>query len=602
MRVRAWHSAIAASAALALVVAGCGGTSNGSSGSGSGGAGTATPTSTQTGSAPSGGKRGGTLTVLYNGDVDNIDPRQTYYQYGNLVAYATQRPLYSYKPDNAKTPVPDLASGPPVISDGGKTVTVHIRSGVGVKFSPPYNKVVTSHDVAYALQSAFTKNVPGPYVGAYMGDLVGLKAFQDGKAKSIAGIQTPDDSTIVFKLSRPRGAIVAGMLSMPASAPVPEAYAAPHDAKSPSDYGMYQLATGPYMIQNNAAGKAIGYKPGQSITLVRNPNWDPKTDYKPAYLDKIVIQEGVDPTVGSQQILSGQSMVSGDFQLPAQILASVSQNAAEKPQLVVTPPTGRYRYIALNTRVKPFDNVNVRRAIVAAFDRNALRQAFGGPITGQIPTHYIPPGQPGFEQAGGAKGPGFDFMDHPAGDMALAQSYMKKAGYPSGKYTGGGTFTAIADSATQQKNVAQVAQQQFAKLGFNVKTRYVVRSTMYTKYCQVPNSEPSICPSVGWLKDFADPETLLNPVFNGKNILPVANSNFSLLNDPTLNAAMDKAEVINDAAGRAQAWGAIDKQITGVAPGIPWLWDTQPMLESKNVNGVVNVANASWDLMFTSLK
>ena len=32
------------------------------------------------------------------------------------------------------------------------------------------------------------------------------------------------------------------------------------------------------------------------------------------------------------------------------------------------------------------------------------------------------------------------------------------------------------------------------------------------------------------------------------------------------------------------------------------LWDTQPMLESKNVNGVVSQANASFDLTYTSIK
>jgi peptide/nickel transport system substrate-binding protein len=269
---------------------------------------------------------------------------------------------------------------------------------------------------------------------------------------------------------------------------------------------------------------------------------------------------------------------------------------------VLTPPTGRYRYISLNTRNKPFDNVNVRKAISAAFDRNALRQAFGGPLTGDIPTHWIPPGQPGFDEAGGAQGPGDDFMAKPGGDMALATEYMKKAGYPSGKYTGGETFTAVSDSATQQKNVGEVAQAQFAKLGFKVKTRYVVRNTMYTKFCQVPKNEPDICPSVGWLKDFADPEAILGPVFNGKNILDVSNSNFSLLDDKALNAQMDKAEVVNDPAQRAQAWGDVDKTVTGLAPGVAWLWDKQPMLESKNVNGVVNVANASWDLTFSSLK
>ena len=244
----------------------------------------------------------------------------------------------------------------------------------------------------------------------------------------------------MFKLDRPRGAIVAGALSLPASAPVPEEYAKKFDANNPTTYGQNQVATGPYMIQNDASGKAIGYKPGQYIKLVRNPNWDAKTDYKPAYLDSITIEEGVDPQVASRQILSGQGMVSGDFQLPAEILAQTSQNAAQKDQLVLTPPTGRFRYIALNNRVKPFDDPNVRKAIAAAFDRNALRQAFGGPLTGDIPTHWIPPGQPGFDQAGGAAGPGADFLAKPGGDMALAAEYMKKAGYASGKYDGGKTF------------------------------------------------------------------------------------------------------------------------------------------------------------------
>jgi peptide/nickel transport system substrate-binding protein len=551
-----------------------------------------------TSAPPAKAKPGGNLTVLYAADTDNIDPGITYYQYGLPVAYSTQRPLYSFKPDNAKTPEPDLAEGPPEISADGKTVTVKIRSGV--KFSPPVNREVTSKDVAYGIERGFLKTVNGPYVGAYMGELVGLKAFQDGKAKRISGIQTPDDTTIVFKLQRPRGAILAGALAMPASAPVPREYAAKFDARNPSRYGPNQVATGPYMIANNAQGKAVGYSPGKEIRLVRNPNWDAKTDYKPAYLDSITIREGVTPDVASRQILDGSKLVSGDFQLPAATLANASRQ--HKDQLVITPPTGRFRYIALNTRDKPFDNPDVRRAIVAAFDRDALRQAFGGPLTGKIPTHLIPPGQPGFEEAGGDKGPGVDFMANPKGDLALAQEYMKKAGYASGKYDGTQTFRAVSDQATQQRNVAEVAQQQFAKLGFNVKTSFVARDAMYTKFCQVPAQEPEICPSVGWLKDFADAETLLGPVFNGKNILDVGNANINLFDDPALNAKMNKAETTNDPAERAQAWGQIDKDITALAPGIVWLWDTQPMLRASDVNTVVDVAHATWDLSFTSLK
>jgi peptide/nickel transport system substrate-binding protein len=583
-----WRAAAVLAAVASLAVAGCGGSSNDSSSGGG----------NQPTAPPQGAKKGGDLTVLYNADVDNIDPGITYYQYGFNVAYATQRPLYSYKPDDATNPQPDLAEGAPQISPDGKTVTVKIRSGV--KFSPPVNREVTSKDVRYGLERGFLKTVNGAYVGAYMGDVDGLKAYQDGKAKNISGLQTPDDHTLVIKLVRPRGAIVAGMLSMPASAPVPEDYAAKFDKQQPSSYGQHQVSTGPYMIQNDSSGKLTGYKPGDHIDLVRNPNWDASTDYKPAYLNSITIKEGVDPDVGARQVVSGSHLVSGDFQLTPATLQRVSRTA--KDLLVLTPPTGRYRYIALNTTAKPFDNVNVRRAVIAGFDRTALRQAFGGPIVGEIPTHYIPPGQPGFDQAGGAKGPGYDFMSHPSGDMALAASYLKKAGYPSGKYTGNETLTMVSDNATQQLNVSEIAAQQFEKMGFKVKLKGVTRDSMYTKFCQVPKAEPPICPSVGWLKDFADPEAELGPVFNGKNILQVGNSNFAQLNDKSLNDMMDKAEVINQPTKRIAAWGAVDKKITDLAPGIPWLWDKQPILHSKDVNGVVNVSNAAWDFTSTSIK
>ncbi len=307
-----WRAAAVVAAVASLAVAGCGGSSSDSS-SGSGNQPTA---------PPAGAKKGGDLTVLYNADVDNIDPGISYYQYGFNVAYATQRPLYSYKPDDATNPQPDLAEGAPQISPDGKTVTVKIRSGV--KFSPPVNREVTSKDVRYGLERGFLKTVNGAYVGAYMGDVEGLKAYQDGKAKNISGLQTPDDHTLVIKLARPRGAIVAGMLSMPASAPVPEDYAAKFDKQQPSAYGQHQVSTGPYMIKNDASGKLTGYKPGDHIDLVRNPNWDASTDYKPAYLNSITIKEGVDPDVGARQVVSGSHLVSGDFQLTPATLQRVS--------------------------------------------------------------------------------------------------------------------------------------------------------------------------------------------------------------------------------------------------------------------------------------
>ena len=65
---------------------------------------------------------------------------------------------------------------------------------------------------------------------------------------------------------------------------------------------------------------------------------------------------------------------------------------------------------------------------------------------------------------------------------------------------------------------------------------------------------------------------------------------------------MEEAEVVNEPDERNKAWGEIDKAVTEVAPSIPWLWDTQPLLRAKDVNGVVNQANAAWDLTWTSIQ
>ena len=60
----------------------------------------------------------------------------------------------------------------------------------------------------------------------------------------------------------------------------------------------------------------------------------------------------------------------------------------------------------MNTKLAPFDDVNVRRAVAAGIDREAMRRARGGDAVADIATHFIAPGTPGFREAGGAAGPG----------------------------------------------------------------------------------------------------------------------------------------------------------------------------------------------------
>ena len=97
-------------------------------------------------------------------------------------------------------------------------------------------------------------------------------------------------------------------------------------------------------------------------------------------------------------------------------------------------------------------------------------------------------------------------------------------------------------------------------LGFKTNFTLVDQSVMYGKYCGVPKAEIDACPNVGWIRDWADPQTLLDPTFAGYNIVPTNNSNWGQVNDPQINAAMRAAEkTVGDAGARAQAWANVDK-------------------------------------------
>ena len=553
--------------------------------------------------APAGAKMGGSLDVISAGFFDYLDPGAAFYNYTYMFTNAAQRGLMGWQPSDVSEPTPDLAAEEPEISDDLKAVTFTLREGV--RFSPPVDREVTSADVKYAIERTLLPGVENAYTASYMDLIEGFPQAQkaveedDTVAPDISGIETPDDRTIVFNLTEAYGEVLVQALTLPASAPVPEEYAKEFDAESPSTYDTHQVTTGPYMIENNAEGETTGYQPGKELKLVRNPNWDPETDYRPAYLDEITFREGfTDVNSAFTRILEGESQINGDI-LPTP--ASLKLAAQDYPDQLELAPSGGNRYVALNTQIPPFDDIDVRKAVLAAADREAMRLARGGELVGPIATHFIPPGVPGFEEAGGVEGAGLDFMANPSGDPDLAAEYFKDAGYESGKYEGNEKVLMVAENAGIDKEVGEVVLQQFQDLGFDVEFRQVNSNIMYTKFCSVPKAEVAVCPNVGWVKDFNDPQAMLDPTFNGENIEPTANSNWPQLDVPELNEAMDEAAVIGNLDERAEVWGDLDTQVMEQAPAIPYVWDDQGNARSPNVQGVVNLSNGQWDIAFTSL-
>jgi len=298
---RSLWAIVASTLLLSLGVAACGGDDDESSQSSSSGSSQGTPAK---------GKKGGKLTSLWAGDVDYIDPGQAYAQWSYMITKATQKAPLLQQVDDATKSEPDLAESMPEVSSNGCTVTLKIKQGI--KFSPPVNREVQAKDVKYAIERGFFNSVNNGYAGAYYGDIKGAKVgVKPGTA--ITGITTPDKYTAVFKLNpraggKCKGGTLSAAMVLPLAAPVPKEYAAKFDAKTTSTYGQNQVATGPYMIENNAAGKAIGYQPAKSIHLVRNPNWSQDTDTRPAYVDEVDIVEGNDdPSVMGRKILTGSA-------------------------------------------------------------------------------------------------------------------------------------------------------------------------------------------------------------------------------------------------------------------------------------------------------
>ncbi|MBA2513093.1 MAG: hypothetical protein H0V26_02020 [Solirubrobacterales bacterium] len=549
---------------------------------------------------PDEGKKGGKLTVLSAGDVDYLDPGKTYYTYTIGILNALHRGLYAFPP-GAEEAVPDLAADMPEIAEDGKTVTVKLKPGV--MYSKPVSREVTSADIKYAVERAFTANTANGYALVYFGDLVGAPE-EPGEYKEIPGIETPDDQTVVFKLAKGTGAALAGALAMPISIPVPKEYAQKFDKELPSTYGEgHAVYTGPYMVESDAEGKPVGYVPGKSLHIVRNPDYSADVeDFRPAFIDEFDIQSGnEDDAVVTRRILSGEGLISGDIGPPSSQLKRILQD--NKTEISAVSGAG-WRMIGMDTSKPPFDDLDVRKAVIAGFNRNAARQQRGGEALGPIAQHMIPPGMAGFEESGGAEGwvDEMDWLANPDGDRAKSAEYFKAAGFASGKYEGSEEILIVGDSAEPDRSIAQITEQQLNEMGFKTKLRLVERTTMYTKFCGTPKSDVHVCPSLGWAQDFPDPQTMLDPTFNGNAILPAGNVNWPELDDPAATEAIEAAKLKTDPAERAEAWAVANKAVMEAAPSIPYQWGYEPVIAAPNVRGVQNGYSSIWDLNYTSLR
>ena len=238
----------------------------------------------------------------------------------------------------------------------------------------------------------------GAQYSFYYSVIKGFDAYRKGKAKTIAGIRTPNDSTIVFDLTQPTGDFLF-RVGMPATGPIPREVGKCFDGP-PEKYGRDLIATGPYMIQGEDAidisscdklKPISGFDPTSQMTLVRNPNYSKATDStggRENNPDSFVFTIDANPDDIYQKIANGdlEDEVSS---VPPQVLQKYATDPSLKSKLHLNSGD-RTWYITMNLTQKPFDDIHVRRAMNFIMDKDALRKAWGGATAGDVAHHIVP--------------------------------------------------------------------------------------------------------------------------------------------------------------------------------------------------------------------
>jgi peptide/nickel transport system substrate-binding protein len=528
--------------------------------------------------------QGGTLRIAGVSDVDYMDPGAMYYTVSWFLARGVFRTLVTYPAvadfEEQNQLVPDLAEDVGQANEDQTQWTYTLKEGVtygpglgGEEVPGVTGEPVKSEDIKYAIERLFNPSVGAGYPNYYE-DIEGVKEFQDGDAEEITGIETPDDQTIVFNLSKPVGDWDFRM-AMPAASPVPRAAAEKYDKKKDSDYDKHVVGTGPYYVAE--------WTPEEQITLERNENWDAETDdVREAYIDTVDWKLGLDNDVGVKKILNGDYELGLDVSPQGPALEQVV-NDPELKQRMINEPSLCTRYVWLNTTVKPFDDPLVREAVNYAIDRANIKRVFGGPITGPIATSVVPPGMTGHL-------PTEEYNPFPspnlAGDMEKAKELMAEAGYENG-FDEEVLFVGASDPPHDK--IAETVRSDLEELGFtNLNVKTPAFPNQYTQFYSVPSKNVGIGTSAGWCKDYNDAFTFLDPLFHGRNIRDSGNYNYSELDDSALNEAIDSAAALSGDE-RVEAWENANRLATESGVWVPWSWDNETIIYSEAlVNPIYN--------------
>lgn len=258
----------------------------------------------------------GDIVVTYKDDIATLDPAIGYdWQNWSMIKSLYSR-LMDYKPGTAEL-VPSLAESFEVAPDG-LTYTFKIRKGV--KFSN--GRELVAADVKYSIERAVNPKTQGPGAG-FFGAIAGFDALTGGTAETLSGIETPDDGTVIFKLSRPDATFLHVMAINFASVVPKEAVEA-----AGADFGKQPVGSGAFTLKEWVIGQRLVFEKNASFYIPETPK-----------IDSFTVEVGQEPLVALLRLQNGEVDIAGDGIPPAKFLEI--KNSPTRPTSSSTATSSR---------------------------------------------------------------------------------------------------------------------------------------------------------------------------------------------------------------------------------------------------------------------
>ncbi|MGW7227045.1 ABC transporter substrate-binding protein [Streptomyces cyaneofuscatus] len=516
---------------------------------------------------------GGTINVYLQSDLTHLDPGQIYVsdagQFSNLI----HRKLTNYQEDaeGNLTVVGDIATDSGKSSDDGKTWTYTLKDGI----KDEDGNVITSADVRHSIERLYSKVIfDGPsFVQTWLSGSDYRKALPDGpyKGKHLPDtvLETPDEKTVIFRFKKAQPDLPQA-LAMAGYAIVPEK----QDTKE--KYDKAPKALGPY--------KLVEYKAGKSMKLVKNTNWDPKTDaVRHQYVDGYDFSSTVEQASQTKRLIADQGEAKNAIQFTTSVDPAQIQDVVGDPKVNARTIKGYQPYVwQLNFNLDRVKDKKIRDAITYALPNAAIVQTDGGKYGGEIAGGLMAPTLPGYD-------PNYDpfgKQKKPNGDLAKAKELIKEAGVKPG------TKISYAYSNTPRGQKQQVIiKDTLGKIGFDVQAKEIDSSSFYEQIGKLDNGFDLY--ATGWGQDWPSPSTVITPVYDGSLIADGA-SNYSHINDAKVNELIQKA-LTEEPEQAAKTWEEAHHRIVEeINPAAPMYYSKQLQLFGSNIGGARYSTNSSY--------